>query len=236
MPGYENDPKWTGWIDLHRADSWHHRLEKKKVDTVATSQRKAAAPKSEGTNDAIASALLPDIATGATMRIVIVFGGESETIDNIKQRVHKRYPNATVDIIDAKDDPTGMDITLRSVRKDILTRLKTDYDVAFFCLPCTTFTPRSGRQYRGKSGHEIRVMKNIPSEWKIKVKRHNIFIDFTHTAITYCEGHGIAWGVETRKQSAEGASELKSSQRLTRKNGIARRGPRSAQRYPQSRK
>ena len=151
MPGYENDPKWTGWIDLHRADSWHHRLEKKKVDTVATSQRKAAAPKSEGTNDAIASALLPDIATGATMRIIIVFGGESETIDNIKQRVQKRYPNATVDIIDAKDDPTGMDITLRSVRKDILTRLKTDYDVAFFCLPCTTFTPRSGRQYRGKS-------------------------------------------------------------------------------------
>ena len=99
------------------------------------------------------------------MRFAIVFGGSEQAVDNIKQRILKRLPQATVDIYDKKN---GWDATMSADRQHLTEKVRSGfYHRIFVCPPCTSFTIRYRRKLRDKSAPEKCIATDDPSLVKI---------------------------------------------------------------------
>ena len=134
---------------------------------------------------------------GRDMQILLVYGGWEDTIDNIKQRILKRYPRAHVVIIDIKNDNLNHDLLIRSNRRAIFDELKKgNYTAVFIAQPCTTYSNCKGIQMRGQSKEEIWGLPGLPDHISEMIKNHNILSNLTQEIMEFCELRDIGWGVE----------------------------------------
>ena len=156
----------------------------------------------------IGSNAASNVPNGQGLTVSLPFGGLNDVIDNVKERIELRYPLATVNTLDAKNDPIGDDITLRSVRVRYYNYLRANnVSTVLIATPCGSYSHCSGRRLRGKHKSEIMGLSNLSAEDTAYLKRHNLFYEFTITVLEYCDAHGIAVGIECSPDRADPTSD-----------------------------
>ena len=143
------------------------------------------------------SASPPDTPDGRDMMIMLIYGGHEHTIDNIRERILKRYPFAQVIIIDVKNDAADGDLLRRSTRRSVIARLQQgDITCVWIAQPCTTYGNCLGVQMRGTGKQDIWGLPGLEPRLAQLVKDHNILSNFSQEVMEFCDARDIPWGAE----------------------------------------
>ena len=149
---------------------------------------------------------------GASMAFALM--GDASVPDNTQSRVLARFPKLRIAAnVDAKNDSTGQDLTVKSVRTAFYEVLnKGRINVLIISTVCGTFSPMGALQnpsvqYRSKKliqgVSQVLGCRDLPKAAKVKLDRANIICSFVCTAIETCCKKGIEWIVDCSPDMAE---------------------------------